>query len=382
MKRVKSTPTPTSTSDKSKLQQADALVLIDALRHENEELRKQLDHVVATASNNERIWRHFAEIERILLSTRQLDLLVDELLREIKTRFRPDQVVLLISHPDVLERFFPGISQENGPIADGTWILPVPAHVVDSLCGDSIKPLLLSPGAVNKLLPFVPEEVSRVQSGVFIPLRIGQIPFGGLFLGSIDAGHYRPRDGTDLLEQLGIKIVLCMDNCLTYERTKDFAVQDAVTGLLNFFQIHTVLEKELRKAKRQGTPLSVLMIDLSFYHDVDDYFDEMGNLVLKHVADMLKDVLPERECVLGRYGSDEFLLLLPDVQEEEAREVVPYLTQRIRKTPFKHHNTAVLIQATIGVGALKDHMKRSQDLLDDAYAELCRLKILRHQPGK
>jgi diguanylate cyclase (GGDEF)-like protein len=368
--------------DESQSRQTDISTVVDELRNENEELRKQLEDVVATAASNERIWRHFAEIERILFRTRQLDLLVDELLKEIKARFRPDHVILLVSHPDVLERFFPDISETSLPIAEGTWVLPLPVDVAETFCGDSVRPLLLSPDKMGDLLPFLPQEVSAVQSGVFIPLRIRQIPFGGLFLGSIDADHYRPKDGTDLLEQLGIKIVLCMDNCLTYERVKDFAIQDPLTGLLNFFQIHTVLEREFRKARRLNEPLSVLMIDLSFYHDMDDYLEETGNDILKHVTALLREILPKGDSVLGRYGSDEFLVILPNVQEEEAREVVPYLGQRIRKSPFVHRNTAILIQTIIGVGTLKEYMRRSQDLLDDAYTELCRLKMLRREPGK
>ncbi len=63
------------------------------------------------------------------------------------------------------------------------------------------------------------------------------------------------------------------------------------------------------------------------------------------------------------------------MQEEEAREVVPYLTQAIRKKPFRFENAAILIQTLISVGSLRAHMKRSQDLLDSALSELCNLKM-------
>jgi diguanylate cyclase (GGDEF)-like protein len=345
------------------------------LQRENEELRRQLAHVVATASTNEKIWRHFAEIERILFRTREVDQLVEELLREIKHRFQPDQVILLLSQPDLLERFFPDISQGSEPIGENTWILPFPSETGYSLCGDSPKPFLLSHENILGLLGYLPGPASSIRSGVLVPLRIYQILFGGLFLGSINPDRYRPKDGTDLLEQLGIKIAICLDNCLTYERVKDFAIQDSLTGLLNFFQIHTVLEREFRKAQRLKTPLSVLIVDLNFFHEIAGHFD-MGNEVLKHVADLLRRILPENDTALGRYGSDEFLVLLPSVGEEEAREVVPFLNKTIRKSPFRHQNAAILIQTVIGVGTLNEHTKRPQDLLDAAYTELCRLKML------
>ena len=81
---------------------------IRRLRLENEALRKELASVLANASENEKIWRHFAAVERILFRTRELDRLFEELLREIKDRFLTGLLVLYLSHPEALERFFQG----------------------------------------------------------------------------------------------------------------------------------------------------------------------------------------------------------------------------------------------------------------------------------
>jgi len=366
---------PTAFAIECQYERADIPSLVlEELQTDNEQLQKQLAYVLETATANETIWRHFAEIERILFRTRELDQLVEELLREIKIRFQPDQLVLLLCHPDLLERFFPSISEESEPIGENTWILPASMETGQSICGDPARPLLLSTENITKLHGLFPTLAAPVKSGVLIPLCIHQILFGGLFLGSVDANHYRPKDGTELLEQLGIKVALCMDNCLAYEKVKDFAIQDPLTGLLNIFQIRTILEREFRKARRLGTPLSVLMIDLDFHHEIEDRSD-LANEILKHGACLLREILPEQDSVLGRYGSDEFLVLLPNVQEEEAREVIPYLKQTILKSPFRRQNAAILIQATIGVGTIKEGMKRPQDLLDAAYLELCSLKM-------
>ncbi len=346
------------------------------VRDENAELRRQLDQVIATAAANEKIWRHFADIERILFSTRQLDELIKELLKEIKIRFQPDQVILFICDPDLMERFFPDISTESLPFEDGSWILPFPVEAACALVGISSKPSLLSPEEIGVLLNFLPGDASPVKSGVYIPISIHDTLFGGLFLGSLDGGRYRPHDGTDLLEQLSVKVALCMENCLAYERMKNFAARDSLTGLLNFFQIYAELDRELRKASRTGTPLSLLMIDTNYSHESEGP-SKIGNEIVKHVAQILTQILPEGESIIGRYGSDEFLVVLPDVQEEEAREVVPYLSRMIRKSPYKVKNTAILIHAVIGVGSFTEDMSHPQDLLDSAYTELCQLKSSR-----
>ncbi|GLI35169.1 diguanylate cyclase [Desulforhabdus amnigena] len=359
------------TKIKKKSNPSDSLVQI---REENEALRLQLQYVAETAAENEKIWRHFAEIERILFRTRELNQLAEELLKEIKSRFQPDQAILLLCHPDLLERFFPDISNESEPIGEGAWILPFPMEMGSSLCSGTSKPFLLSPDNIEGLLRFLPEVVSSTRSGVFIPLRVHQIVFGGLFLGSTDAERYRPKDGTDLLEQLGMKIALCMDNCLAYERVKEFSVQDPLTGLLNYFQIQIVLEREFRKARRRNAPLSVLIIHLDFGHEIHEHFN-MGNALIKHAAGLLQETLPADESFLGRYGNDEFVVVLPGVQEEEAREVIPYLFKIIRKSPFRHENAVILLKTLMGVGALSAETERPQDLLDAAYTELYRIKL-------
>lgn len=344
------------------------------LQSENEELRKELTRVMTTASANEAIWRHFAEIERILFRTRELDQLVEELLREIRVRFQTDQVALFLCNPDLLERFFPELSTESEPIDEDTWILPLPMDASQDLCGDPPRPFLLTPESIGGLRRLFPELAGAIRSGVFIPLCIHEILFGGLFLGSDDANHYQPEDGTDLLEQLGVKIALCMDNCLAYEKVKDFTLQEPLTGLLNIFQVRTVLEREFSNARRLNTPLSVLSIAFNFFNETSEH-SQLANEIIKHAANVLRGILPQDESHIGRNGSAEFLVLLPGVQEEEAREVVPYLKKMILKSPFKHQNAVILIQATIGVGWLDDVMKRPQELLDAAYQELCSLRM-------
>jgi diguanylate cyclase (GGDEF)-like protein len=350
---------------------------VQKLRRENETLRNQLAGVLANAMENEKIWRHFAAIERILFRTRELDRLIEELLREIKDRFQTGLLVLFLSHPEALERFFQGEPATSREIDSRTWISPLDGESAHGLFGPVPKPVLFSTER-NGCPPLLSGSIGTLQSGALIPLKIGEILFGALFLGSPDPGRYNPEDGTDLLEQLGINIALSMDNCLTYEKVRDFTVKDQLTGLFNFFQIHTILDKEFKRARRSGGTLSVLVVDLNFVHDWDEF--ESGTEVLKHAARLLEDILPGERCFVGRYGSDEFLIVLPGVGEEEAREVIPYISSTMRKSPFRKGNTAILITTAIGVSAINERATGAQDLVDAAYAELCAVK-LRHEPA-
>ncbi len=350
---------------------------VQELLQENDALRKELASVLSNALENEKIWRHFAAIERVLFRTRDMERLVDELLREIKERFQTGLLVLFLSHPEVLERFFQGEPPMSRETAPNTWISPLESDAAQALFGPALKPILFA-SERNGYPPMLSESGNTLRSGALIPMKIGDIVFGALLLGSPDPGRYDPEDGTDLLEQLGINISLSMDNCLTYEKVRDFAVRDQLTGFMNFFQIHTILEKEFRKARRSESALSVLVVDLNFVQDWDE--SGSGMEVLKHAARLLEDILPEDRCFMGRYGSDEFLIVLPGVPEEEAREVIPYISSTMRKSPYREGNTATIITTAIGVGAMDESAAGAQDLVDTACAELYAVK-LRHGPS-
>jgi len=94
------------------------------IENENAELRRKLSELLDAAAENERIWRHFVEMEKILFRTRDLNQLVEELLLEIKERFEPDHVTLLLCHQELIQDYFPAINRQSIPIGDGTWIVP------------------------------------------------------------------------------------------------------------------------------------------------------------------------------------------------------------------------------------------------------------------
>ena len=367
------TAKPDTPPGKKSPRQGAGRVTLKMLREENEALKRHIATQAEVVAENELIWRHFAAIERILFRTRQLDVLVEELLTEIRNRFEPDRVILLLCRDELLERFFPDVSSESEPVAEGTWILSCLPELGRSLLDSTLKPVLFGEENISRLQQLLPGPAASVRSGVLIPLAVHETVFGGLFLGSADIERYLPTDGTDLLEQLGIKIALCMENCLAYERRRDLGLDGPLTGLLGFFQIRAVLSDEFRRAQRNGTPLSALIVDVGFVQDMEDLFDVRRDII-RHVGELLGGTLPGGESYVGRFGSSELLVVLPNVGEEEAQEVVPYLTQIIRKAPYRHGNAVILLQCRMGVGSLKEGMLRSQELLDGASDELCRLK--------
>ena len=102
---------------------------------------------------------------------------------------------------------------------------------------------------------------------------------------------------------------------------------DGLTNLLNHVTIMQRLDQELVRAKRYGLSLSCLMVDLDHFKVINDKFGHpKGDALLKRVAHMIKDCIRKSD-VIGRYGGDEFLVVLPETTSQNA----VYAANRIQK---------------------------------------------------
>lgn len=111
-------------------------------------------------------------------------------------------------------------------------------------------------------------------------------------------------------------------------------ITDELTGLYNRKYLHARLDAEISRAKRYGTDLSCLLIDIDFFKTVNDMYGyDWGDVLLKKVAEMLK-ALVRKEDILTRYGDEEFLLILPNTSEQQAFIFAERFRRDIEKMEF------------------------------------------------
>jgi len=134
------------------------------------------------------------------------------------------------------------------------------------------------------------------------------------------------RADRELLLSVGSMIGTAIENSQLYQRLKRISDTDAITGLYNHRYILKRLNAELRRASRYNHSLSVMMLDVDGFKDLNDVFGHpFGDAALKKIA--LATVAACRETdFVGRYGGDEFLLVLPETQTEAAVHV----SERVR----------------------------------------------------
>ncbi|MFT4192037.1 MAG: diguanylate cyclase [Comamonas sp.] len=128
---------------------------------------------------------------------------------------------------------------------------------------------------------------------------------------------------TDITVQKNVEQELeCMNRKLTRHAHEDY-----LTGLYNRRHLDSALRIELGRARREGLPTSILLMDLDHFKQYNDsYGHQAGDACLKRVADTLSSVISRRGDCLGRYGGEEFLAILPSTPAEGALT----LAQRIQ----------------------------------------------------
>jgi two-component system cell cycle response regulator len=132
---------------------------------------------------------------------------------------------------------------------------------------------------------------------------------------------------------------------LKAEQLETLAVTDDLTGIANRRGLFRAAS-EFTAAKRQ---VSVAMIDLDHFKKMNDtYGHPAGDRILTDVATCLKSKTRYGD-VLARYGGDEFVLLLPDTSEEQAREIADRLSLAIADLKWAFHDQSVSITASVGV---------------------------------
>ncbi|MGO9181392.1 MAG: GGDEF domain-containing protein [Candidatus Limnocylindrales bacterium] len=155
------------------------------------------------------------------------------------------------------------------------------------------------------------------------------------------------------------------------------ATMDRLTRLMNRPTLLATLFYEVDRAARDGRPLAIVFIDLDHFKDINDtYGHAVGDSVLRGVAGMFRENLGEPVSV-GRYGGDEFVVVLPETTVEEAVVVAEKLRLLMLKQHFEADDrTPVTVSISIGVaGGLGPNLRVDQ-LLRDADAAMYSAKSL------
>ncbi|HEX5843917.1 MAG TPA: GGDEF domain-containing protein, partial [Pseudomonas sp.] len=150
---------------------------------------------------------------------------------------------------------------------------------------------------------------------------------------------------------------------------------DTLTGAYNRRWLEHVFERESTRSAYNGHPLCILMLDVDHFKNYNDQHGHLaGDYALSLVAHTLRNQLRPKDS-LTRYGGEEFIILLPEIAEEEARNIGERLRQALRKVSSFHSPIGVLPGVTVSIGLAQMRPKDSlQGLIARADSALYRAK--------
>ena len=193
-------------------------------------------------------------------------------------------------------------------------------------------------------------------------------------------GEDRPQNGLSearrrLVITVAEHIAMALANLNLRETLRNQSIRDSLTGLHNRRYFESSLEREVRRAKRRGTPLGVLLLDLDHFKLFNDAFGhEAGDILLKALADSFRRRVRGQDVVC-RYGGEEFALLLPDAPLEVLRVRAESLRRDVQEMQVLYDDTPLgPVTVSVGVAVFPEHGTTGEDLVRAADAALYQSK--------
>ncbi len=246
----------------------------------------------------------------------------------------------------------------------------VAGPAVDQLPPVDFTPALAGPGLeqLRSGRPLTGD--SATGAGVVAPLKVHDRLLGAV---AADPVPGEPEFGARQLEvlmTLAAHAAAAFDGARLLAEVQRLAVTDELTGAHNRRHLFELAEQEFRQATRYQRPLSAIMFDIDRFKDINDrYGHAIGDRVLSWVADHCRSVIRSAD-VWGRYGGEEFAVVLPETTLEGARELAERLRRLVADTPISTARGPVPVTISLGVAELQPTMRDVHALIDRADAAM------------
>lgn len=239
----------------------------------------------------------------------------------------------------------PRIRKFANPGSRGYVVKAVQNHVPQLIHDVQTDPLVRYEGQIP--------EVRAIRSAVVAPLLLEQEVLGAL---SLEASAKSAFTGDDLrvLVSFAATATAAIRNAQLHAEVQKLAITDVLTGLYNRRGFFELGRHEIERTRRFGHPLSFIWVDVdNFKHINDTHGHHIGDRVLKAVAESLNSNTRDVD-ILGRYGGDEFAILLPETDLQVAMNVAERLRLQVTKASVTVDNAPVDVSVSIGVSTVTE----------------------------
>jgi len=206
---------------------------------------------------------------------------------------------------------------------------------------------------------------NSIESCMVIPLIVKHDVIGQFIVGFKQKNALSP-EIVEIIKEVSRMISIGIYQTRLYEKIEAMATIDELTGIYNRRQLIELGERALAQAMRYYKPLSVIMFDIDHFKNVNDtYGHPCGDQILKAVVKRCQAIVRLMD-VFGRYGGDEFVIILPETDLDQANQVANRLKNGIFDTPFLYSNTSFTLSISVGISELKQQTDTLTGLINQA----------------
>jgi two-component system cell cycle response regulator len=215
----------------------------------------------------------------------------------------------------------------------------------------------------------------RTETAVAVPLLRGDRTMGVIALyGRPTPEPFREQDA-ETLAAFAAQASVAIENVLLHQETQQLSITDGLTGVWNRRYLELSLRKEIERASRFSRPLSLLMIDIDRFKDVNDRFGhQRGDGVLVEVTRRIMGTIRTQIDFVARYGGEEFVVVLPETPCEGGKVVAEKVRAAIRDHPFVGDGPHLTITVSVGVSAYPLDGLTAEDVVRAADQAMYRAK--------
>jgi diguanylate cyclase (GGDEF)-like protein len=336
---------------------------------------ENIDALLEMLKKNDEITRKFQAIETKILSILDFTDLFEILLDEIRQKFQVPYVWLtLIDTGDKA-----GLLE----FLEKSKILETNLNIVSPETFSSLVPMGTLPLLVNEDLKPYYRLLPPIKKFMVKSIAIAPITHDGQIIGSLNQAdfsylRFSPGIDTSLLEQLAVKVSLCIANVAAHEKLKYLAYHDPLTGALNRRVMETILKREFQRARRYKNPLSLVFMDIDYFKAINDtHGHDAGDRVLVHLAGELEGMVRNSD-VVARFAGDEFIVILPETTADNTRMLMDRIKTHLLETPLQVGDEEIRISISFGVSSIANPaITTPESLLKEADAQLYIMKEAR-----
>jgi diguanylate cyclase (GGDEF)-like protein len=188
----------------------------------------------------------------------------------------------------------------------------------------------------------------EVRSILTVPMSLAGKVIGTLSTQSYHPKAYAPED-LQLLEMLASYAAIALENSRLFGEVHKLAITDPLTGISNRRQFYELGQREFTRALRFKHPLSLILFDIDRFKNVNDtYGHTTGDLVLKTLTSRIREMIREID-IAGRYGGEEFGIILPETTAQAAEIVAERLRTEAAMKPVPAGQRNVVITLSLGI---------------------------------